>query len=480
MSGCPVRCWRVVRVEIFRPSRFLFRVTAELKTHGRQNLACEVSFASGQKALVQRFGEDGRWSAGLNRRENGPAAFAGIGNTAGEALEGGLLKKRDGGEVEQPGGHDAAAAPDFGDVSEVEIVLIMFGIAQRRGFGVGFVVLLADIGVLQNVQAFRVRGHQAIFDSVVHHFHEMTGAGWAAVEIAFFGSAGSLLAPRSARSVAAAGSERFENGVEMADGVVFATDHLAIAALQSPDAAAGADIDVVNAPGGEFLGASNVVDVIRIAAVDDDVAGFELRGQVVQGGIHNASRNHQPDGPRLREFFHEVVERRRARRAFCAKLLHGIGAAVVDNALVPVLLQAAHHVGAHPAETDHAELHSFAPVAKVELPAGLTRPPHFALLAFAAGKRRPFEAQDKHGRRTPKSYPNAFRITLPSFPKSALTFFPMCTRSALRPRSANTAKSPRACAAFTTPKVYFWPGTGRSILSSHVICKKTPVSGPPL
>jgi len=61
-------------------------------------------------------------------------------------------------------------------------------------------------------------------------------------------------------------------------------------------------------------------------------------------------------------------------------------------------LQAAHHVGAHPAEnpaeTDHAELHSFAPVAKVELPAGLTRPPHFALLVFAAGKRRPFEAQD--------------------------------------------------------------------------------------
>ena len=33
------------------------------------------------------------------------------------------------------------------------------------------------------------------------------------------------------------------------------------------------------------------------------------------------------------------------------------GAAVVNDALVAVLLQAAHHVGAHPAESDHAQLH---------------------------------------------------------------------------------------------------------------------------
>ena len=33
------------------------------------------------------------------------------------------------------------------------------------------------------------------------------------------------------------------------------------------------------------------------------------------------------------------------------------GAAVVDDALVAVLHEAAHHVGAHAAETDHSELH---------------------------------------------------------------------------------------------------------------------------
>jgi hypothetical protein len=43
-------------------------------------------------------------------------------------------------------------------------------------------------------------------------------------------------------------------------------------------------------------------------------------------------------------------------------LLDGIGAAVEDNALVIIFLQAAHHVGAHPAETDHTELHRLLPV----------------------------------------------------------------------------------------------------------------------
>ena len=51
-----------------------------------------------------------------------------------------------------------------------------------------------------------------------------------------------------------------------------AADHLAEAALQSPDASAGADIDIVQTLSGQFLSAANVVDVVGVAAVDDDVA----------------------------------------------------------------------------------------------------------------------------------------------------------------------------------------------------------------
>src|SRR5258705_9104292 len=109
------------------------------------------------------------------------------------------------------------------------------------------------------------------------------------MQVALFGGASNLFAAGRARCVAATGGERLEDGVEMADGIVFAADHLAIAALESPNAAARADIHIVNAFRREFLGAANVVDVVGVAAVDDDVAGLKLRSQVVQRGVDDAT-----------------------------------------------------------------------------------------------------------------------------------------------------------------------------------------------
>jgi hypothetical protein len=61
------------------------------------------------------------------------------------------------------------------------------------------------------------------------------------------------------------------------DDWLFATDHQAVAALESPDAAAGADIDVVDVFLGEFGGAAEVVDVVGVAAVDQNVVGLQQR-----------------------------------------------------------------------------------------------------------------------------------------------------------------------------------------------------------
>ena len=38
--------------------------------------------------------------------------------------------------------------------------------SQRRGFGVGGVLLLADVGSAQDVQALRVGRHQPVLDTV--------------------------------------------------------------------------------------------------------------------------------------------------------------------------------------------------------------------------------------------------------------------------------------------------------------------------
>ena len=61
----------------------------------------------------------------------------------------------------------------------------------------------------------------------------------------------------------------------MLDGRRFAANHHAVAALEPPDAAARPDVHVVDALGGELLRAPDVVDVVRIATVDQDIARLD-------------------------------------------------------------------------------------------------------------------------------------------------------------------------------------------------------------
>ena len=63
--------------------------------------------------------------------------------------------------------------------------------------------------------------------------------------------------------------------------VIFAADHLAIAALESPDYATRADIHIVQAFRGQFFCAPNVVNVVGVSSINEDVAFFELRDQIV-------------------------------------------------------------------------------------------------------------------------------------------------------------------------------------------------------
>src|SRR5882724_1950163 len=308
MEHHPILRWaRDFRLRGLLPG-FLFEVTAELETHGGKNFCGEVVFTARSEALVERSGEHGRRSGGLDGGQDGPAAFAGVGDAAGKTLERRLIEKGDGGEVEQPGGDNAATAPDFGDVGEIEVVLIVLGIAERRGFGVDFAMRFAGVGVFENVEAFGVGGHQAVFNAIVNHFHEVAGTRRAAVEIAFFGGAGAPFAAGGAVDITATGSECFENGIEVFHDAVFAADHLAVAALEAPDAAAGADVNIVNAFGSEFLGAADVVDVVGVAAVDEDIVLAEFGSEIGDGGVDNRGWNHQPDGTGLLQLADKVVD----------------------------------------------------------------------------------------------------------------------------------------------------------------------------
>ena len=89
-----------------------------------------------------------------------------------------------------------------------------------------------------------------------------------------------------------------------------------------------------------------------------DVARLQQRRELVDRTQSTmAAGHHQPDRARRLQLLHELLERRRAGRAFLGERADGVRDRVVDDALVAAAHQAPHHVGAHPAESDHSELH---------------------------------------------------------------------------------------------------------------------------
>jgi hypothetical protein len=155
--------------------------------------------------------------------------------------------------------------------------------------------------VVQNIQAFRQRGHHAVFDAVVHHLDEMAGAAGPAVEIASVGcGAGAITAGRE-RGGLHAGRQGGEDRIQAPDRLLRAADHETVAALASENAATGSHIDEMNPATLQFGGAAHIVVVVRIAAIDDGVSGFEQRSQFGNLFVDNGRGQHEPDGPRFRE-----------------------------------------------------------------------------------------------------------------------------------------------------------------------------------
>jgi hypothetical protein len=62
----------------------------------------------------------------------------------------------------------------------------------------------------------------------------------------------------------------------MLDDLVLTTDHQAIAALESPNAATRANVNVVDALRLELGSAPDVIMIVGVAAIDDDVSRSEV------------------------------------------------------------------------------------------------------------------------------------------------------------------------------------------------------------
>ena len=162
----------------------------------------------------------------------------------------------------------------------------------------------------------------------------------------------------------------------MRDGLVGSADHQAVAALEAEHPAAGADVDVVEPELGELLPAADIVVVVGVAAVDDDVARLEQRGDLIDDLAGDAGRDHHPDDAGRGQLADEVLHRLRPGRALAGQRRHRLGIDVEDHALVSVAHQAPDDVGAHPAEADHSQLHLETLVSRRQNPQHTSDRPH--------------------------------------------------------------------------------------------------------
>src|ERR1035438_9347579 len=117
-------------------SRFL-QVAAEAEAHRREQLVLEIRIAARSETLVERGGKNRHRYTDIDGCLDGPSSFARIGDVPLEFGERRILCEAASREVEQPRGDDTAAAPDFGDIGQIDIELVVLGMPKRCGFGVG-------------------------------------------------------------------------------------------------------------------------------------------------------------------------------------------------------------------------------------------------------------------------------------------------------------------------------------------------------
>src|ERR1017187_6139443 len=189
----------------------------------------------------------------------------------------------------------------------------------------------------QNVKSFGVGSHQSVFNAVMDHLDEMAGAGRPAMEITLLDRATNLFSSRCTRDIAASRSKRLKDRIEVQYGIALASDHQTITALDPPYAAACPHIDIANTFGLQFFGSPDVINIVRVAYIDDDVSLLHLAGKVMHSGLYRRCGHHQADSARRLQLGHEIVERSGPRRAFVGQVLDAVRLRIKDHAFMAAL-----------------------------------------------------------------------------------------------------------------------------------------------
>ena len=120
-------------------------------------------------------------------------------------------------------------------------------------------------------------------------------------------------------------------------GIALTSDHQTITALDPPHAAARPHVDIANTLGLQFFGSPDIINIVRVASINDDVSLQHLAGKVMHSGLYRHCGHHQPDSARRLQSGDEIVERSGPRRAFVCQVLDTVRLHVEDHAFMAAL-----------------------------------------------------------------------------------------------------------------------------------------------
>jgi hypothetical protein len=231
----------------------------------------------------------------------------------------------------------------------------MLRIAQRSRLRIDRASLPARIGCPQHAESFGVRRHDAVLDPVVNHLYEMPRSARPTVQIPLLsGVVAQSFETRRARDSAGPGRQGLQDGVELTHRLSIAADHHAVPSLEAPYPPARTNVDVAQAMYSQHLRSSEVIDVVRVSAVDHCISGRKQRPRSLDGHVDRGRGNHQPQETRRAKFGDEFLERGGSDRPLTDERLHGLGHRIEHDALMPRLEQPAHHVSAHASQPNHS------------------------------------------------------------------------------------------------------------------------------
>src|SRR5688572_11854676 len=269
------------------------RVTAELFAQRGDHLMGVSCRHTRIEPLVQRDAERSDGDPALDRVLDGPPAGTRVIHVVADAIEGvAFIPQRAREQFEEPRSNHGAVLPQLRHLTQIEV----------------------EVRPAHAFEPFANCLQHRVFDGVVDHLDEMTGA------------------IRSDVRVTTTGRERLEHWLHAGHGFYGPANHQVEALLLPPHTPADTDVEKMHAT---FVTSNGVFDrrrVSRIAAIDEKIAGLQPSEQRLNRLRRwLAMRQHDPHGARRVQLSYEVLKRLRGGGPGARELVDLIPRQVITN-----------------------------------------------------------------------------------------------------------------------------------------------------